>query len=144
MNLVRWKRHTEPTHSLPGLREELDRLFDHFRWGDFDGLVAPEWQPAVDVAETDTDLVVKVEAPGLEPKDIDISIRDGILTIQGEKKEEAEEKGLNWRRVERRYGSFVRNIALPDVANTEKVEATAKDGVLTIRLPKEADKKTKR
>ena len=95
-----------------------------------------DWRPAVDVAETENDIIVKAEIPGINPKDIDISIVGETLTIKGEKKEEKENKGKHYHRVERSYGSFTRTIDLPTPVITDKVKAEDHHGVLEITLPK--------
>jgi HSP20 family protein len=95
-----------------------------------------EWVPAFDVSETDKELIVKAEVPGMDKKDINITVSDGILTIEGEKKHEKKEDNEQYHRVERRYGTFSRTVRLPDEVEADKVDATYKDGVLNIRLPK--------
>jgi len=94
------------------------------------------WVPSVDVSETDTEYVVKAEVPGMDPKEIDVAFRRGVLTIRGERKREEEEKKENFHRVERRYGSFCRAFHIPGEVDTEKMEADYREGVLKIRLPK--------
>lgn len=120
------------------LRMDVDSLFERF----FDGWPFSysqkngEWIPSVDVSETGKEVIVKAEVPGMDPKDIDISIHDGLLAIHGERKMEHEDKDENFCRVERSYGSFSRAIRLPSEVDSEKVEATYKNGVLKIHLPK--------
>ena len=123
---------------LSTFRREMDRLFDRF----FEGWPfkpSPQegpWAPSVDVSETEKEVIVKAELPGMDPKDIDVSVRGDILTLHGERKQEKEEKGENFHRVERSYGSFSRSIQLPAEVDSGKVNATYKDGVLKISLPK--------
>ncbi len=121
---------------VPGfgsLQREMDKLFeDFFRRS---GLPA-RWGPAVDVVEKADSVIVKAELPGVEPKDVDISVSGNTLTIKGQKKEEKEEKGKSYYRVERSYGSFCRTINLPDGVVADKAKADYKDGVLEIKLPK--------
>lgn len=95
-----------------------------------------EWAPRVDVTETEKNVEVKAELPGMERKDIDITLDRGLLVIKGEKREEKEEKNRYYHRVERRYGTFCRSVRLPAEVKEEKIEATFKDGVLTVTLPK--------
>ena len=128
------------------LQREMNRLFDDFFGRDF--LVEPfrgigDWRPALDVAETDTSVIVKADLPGLEAKDLDVSIRGDLLTIKGEKKEEKEEKTKSFHRVERRYGSFERSVRLPATVKADQVNASFKNGVLRIELPKTEDAKQK-
>jgi HSP20 family protein len=99
---------------------------------------------AVDVSETDNEVLVKAEMPGFEPKDIDLTLRDNILLLKGEKKQEKEEKGENYVRTERSYGSFSRSIALPAEVAEDKVQAKYDKGILSIRLPKVAPSKAKK
>ncbi|OAQ21152.1 Hsp20/alpha crystallin family protein [Thermosulfurimonas dismutans] len=130
---------------LQELRREIDRIWDEFfgrtqfpeRWERF------EWAPAVDVSETEEAVVVRADVPGLEPEDLEISLSGNFLTIKGEKKQEREEKKENFYRMERLYGSFVRSIELPAEVEADKVEATYKNGVLKIVLPKKAEAKGK-
>jgi HSP20 family protein len=91
---------------------------------------------AVDVSETDQEVLVKAEMPGFEAKDIDLTLRNNLLTLKGEKKQEKEEKGENFFRSERSYGMFTRTIALPAQVVQDKVNAKYDKGVLTVRLPK--------
>ena len=130
MRLVRWT----PFRDLMTLHEETGKMLDDFfeRRGEADN---GDWVPVMDVSERQDEVVVKAEIPGMEKQDIKVSVKDDKLTISGEKKREEREEGENWHRVERTYGSFKRVLALPSVDN-EKVEATYKDGVLEIRLPK--------
>jgi HSP20 family protein len=123
------------------LRREMDSLFDNFFRG-FD--VEPfesrlgAFSPKVDVTENDKEIKVTAELPGMDEKDIDVSLQSDMLTIKGEKKEEKEDKGKDYYRMERSYGSFSRSIPLPVEVETNKVEAKFKKGVLSITLPKTA------
>ena len=120
------------------LQREMDRLFDDFfRRG---GLM----RPSVDVVETDDTVVVKAELPGMEPKDVDISVSGDKLTIKGERKVEKEEKGKTFYRMERCYGSFCRTIELPASVEADKAKADYKNGVLEITLPKTEQVKAKK
>lgn len=127
-----------PWTGLTTFRNEMDRLFDRF-W-DLDVPELPslrgEWTPSLDLAETKDALVVKTEIPGIEPKEIQVSLQDQVLTIKGEKKQEKEEKDEHYYRMERSYGAFARTIRLPVPVDGSKVNATFKNGVLTITLPK--------
>lgn len=142
-----WKsfRELAPFREFERMRREMDRLWDSF----FEGGVrrrteeAGEWFPALDVAETKNEIVLKAEIPGLDPKDIDISLGEGILTIKGEKKQEKEEKEENYHLIERSYGSFCRSVRLPKEVKHDKVNASFKNGVLKIVLPKSEEAKKK-
>jgi HSP20 family protein len=129
----------DPFLSLP---EQMNQLFDEFfrGWGlqPF-GVGAEGWgafSPNVDVVETDKDIRVAVELPGMEEKDIDVSVSQGTLTVSGEKKQEVEEKRHNFVRSERSYGAFQRSISLPSEVDTNKADAVFRKGVLTVTLPK--------
>jgi HSP20 family protein len=100
--------------------------------------------PAVDVSETDKEIVAKAELPGLEPEDVDISLRDDVLTIKGEKKFEEETKKDNFHRIERSYGSFSRQIILPAGVKEDQVKAKFEKGVLTITMLKSKESKAKK
>jgi HSP20 family protein len=133
-SLVPWKQERQ----LTSFRREMDRFFDRFFEGWPFRLRAGEtvWEPALDVSETPKEILVKAELPGMDPKDIDLSVRGDILTVAGERKQEKEEKSENFHRIERTYGSFSRSVQLPAEVDSGKVSATYKDGVLKITLPK--------
>jgi HSP20 family protein len=101
------------------------------------------WSPRLDVSETDNGLEIVADLPGMEKKDISVSLENNVLTIQGEKKEEKENKGKRFHTIERRSGSFYRALRLPVEVEKDKVEAVFKDGVLTLRLPKSKESKPK-
>jgi HSP20 family protein len=122
---------------MDALREEMERVFDRFfepRWDEF--ATAGAWAPKLDFSETKDAFMVKAEIPGVEQKDVSVSLENQILTIKGEKHKEKEEKDEKYHRVERSWGGFTRAIQLPAGVDTEKVNATFKDGVLTVKLPK--------
>ena len=104
---------------------------------------AGTWSPRVDISETDNHFVIKAEIPGIKREDVNISIEDGVLTIHGERKEEKEEKGRKFHRVERYYGAFSRSFALPQNVDEGHVEANFKDGLLTLQVPKKQAEKPK-
>jgi len=127
------------------MRREMDRLWDSFfeRGIRRKSEEVSDWFPSLDVSETKNDLVIKAEVPGMEPKDIDISLSDGVLTIKGEKKQEREEKEEDYHLIERSYGSFARSIQLPKGVQSDKIQATYKNGVLKVVLPKSEEAKKK-
>ena len=137
-------RALKPWTGMTAFRQEMDRLFDRFmepRWDEFAALgesTFGEWAPSLDLSETKEDLLVKAEVPGMDPKDIEISLQEDLLTIKGEKKQEKEEKDERHHRVERTYGAFTRSVRLPVRVDGSKVKATFKQGLLTITLPKTA------
>jgi HSP20 family protein len=130
---------------LSSLRREMDSLWNRF-FGETPSLrrFAEEWWPSVDVSETKDNFVVNAELPGLEAKDVDVSISGDMITIKGEKKKEEEDKDEHHHTVERYYGSFQRSFKLPTNVKADKVEAAFDKGVLKVTLPKveEAKKKT--
>jgi HSP20 family protein len=130
---------------LEKMRREMDRLWDSLVEGKPGRRIEEmgEWLPSLDVSETKNDLIVKAELPGLDPKEIDISVVDGNLTIKGEKEQEKEEKEENYHLVERSYGSFARSIRLPRDVQSEKISASFKNGILKITLPKSEEAKKK-
>ena len=123
------------------LRREMDSVFDNFFRGfemePFESRFSA-FSPKVDLTENDKEIKVSVELPGMDEKDIDISLNKDALTIRGEKKEEKEQKGKDYYRMERSYGTFSRTIALPAEVETDKIEASLKKGVLTVTLPRSA------
>lgn len=126
-----------PWRGMETLRQEMERLFDRFfepRWDEFEAV--GEWAPKLDFSETKDAYLVKAEVPGVEQKDISVQLQDQMLTIKGEKHKEKEEKDEKHHRLERSWGAFTRTLALPMGVETEKVSATFKDGLLTIKLPK--------
>lgn len=122
------------------------------RWGDLDDFfrrffppsttqsgTLTNWRPAVDVTETQEDFVIKAELPEMKKEDITLSVDGGVLTLSGERKQEAEEKGKTFHRVERSYGKFSRSFSLPKGVQVDKIAATYADGVLHVSVPKAAE-----
>lgn len=132
MALVRW----DPFREVSFLRNEINRLFEDSFRGRGDGEAFAAWSPAVDIYETDNDIVIHAELPGMELKDIDIQVSGNLLTIKGEKRAVKDVKEENVHRTERVYGIFQRTFTLPETVAREKVNAAYKDGVLTLSLPK--------
>jgi len=135
---------TNPFKDIEKARSEMDRLLDTFLFGrpqKGDIWEEIEWLPAIDVAETKNEIVVNVEIPGMDPKEFDISVSEGTLMIKGEKKQEKEEKEENYHLTERRYGTFIRSILLPQEVESDKIRASYKDGILKITLPKSEEAK---
>ncbi len=130
------------------LQNDMNRVFDNFFRSFENGMMSPfsdmsegMFRPKVEVKENANDLRVSVELPGIDDKDIDVSITDDALTISGEKREEKEENTRGYYRMERSYGSFQRRIPLPCSIDKDKAEATFKKGVLNVVLPKSAEAK---
>lgn len=135
------KREERAYHPLV---RQMNRLFGDF-FGETPSAMTGmrEFTPSIDVSETESDILVKAEVPGVDPEEIDISITDDSVFIKGEKKEESETREENYYHFERKYGSFSREISLP--ANVKKDEASAetRDGVLTVKLPKQEKEKAR-
>jgi HSP20 family protein len=139
---------------LLGLRSGIDRLIEDFFSGVGDGLLprlalprpvaARElFAPLLDLRETEDALVLEAELPGVKPADIDVHVSDGTLVIRGERRQEKDEKTKLWHRTERFFGRFERLISLPPTAESEKIDAAFKDGVLTVTVPKKPGAKPK-
>jgi len=133
----------EPFRGVSSLQDQINRLFSEAFDRSSGEANLTTWAPAVDIYETEQALVVKADLPDVKPEDLDIRVENNILTIRGERKFEKEEKEENFRRVERRYGSFVRSFTLPNTVNTEDVTADYSSGVLKIKLGKRAEAKPK-
>ncbi|HZP78878.1 MAG TPA: Hsp20/alpha crystallin family protein [Pseudolabrys sp.] len=128
------------------LQREVDRLFDDFTRGfpSFGALARTDVAPTMDVTETDKEIEITAELPGLEEKDIQVNVADNVLTIKGEKKAEKEEKDKNFRLVERSYGAFSRTLELPEGVNADAIKASIAKGVLTVTIPKPAPAQVKK
>lgn len=141
-SLTSWRDRSE----INRFRNDVDRMFDDFfARGPFGrSYNEGEWTPAADMSENEKEIMVNFEIPGLDGKDIDISINGRVLTVKGEKKQEKEEKEKHHHFIERRYGSFSRSLELPAVVEANEVKAHYKDGVLTLNLPKTQEKSVKK
>ena len=130
------------TGCCTGFDRDMDDLFEEFLGGSLMpigiGGTSGAFSPRLDVKATKDALTVTAELPGMDQKDIDVSVHDGILTISGEKQAGTEEKGTDYHHVERSFGCFSRSISLPDTVETEKIAAAYRNGVLTVTLPKTA------
>lgn len=135
-SISRW----EPFRGISTLQEQVNRLFDNSFPSRSDSSLA-SWAPAVDVHETENELVVTADIPGMTEKDLDVRVENNMLTISGERKTESNVKDDNYLRVERSYGSFSRSFSLPNTVNTEAIAAEYKNGVLSVRLPKREETK---
>ena len=141
MELIPWRPFGG---ELSSLRREMDNLWSRFfSETTLARRVTEEWWPSVDMSETKDSFIVKAELPGLDAKDVDVSISGDVLTIIGEKKREEEEKDEHHYRAERYYGSFQRSFQLPTNVQADKVEATFDKGVLKVTLPKVEEAKKK-
>jgi HSP20 family protein len=140
-NLIRW----EPMSEMVTLRDAMDRLFDEAftrPWGLANG-GRGAGMPAVDMYQTDENVVVKVAVPGIKPEDVQISVTGDLLTIKGDTKEESDTKEKAYHIREQRWGTFERTLTLPTAVNSEKAQAEFENGVLSVTLPKAEDVKPK-
>lgn len=142
MNIVKW----DPFRELEDMSARLNRIFSRAparAESDNEMLTVADWSPSVDISETDVAYVIKGEIPGVKKEDVRVTLQNGMLTIQGERKQEKEEKGKKYHRIECSYGSFMRSFRVPDDADENKVKAEFKDGILNITLSKSEKAKGK-
>ena len=137
MTLVRW----DPFRELEDMSERLNRVFSRpsLRNSGKENLTVADWMPTVDISETEGEYLIKAELPEVRKEDVKVTVENGVLTLQGERRQEKEEKGKRFHRVERSYGSFVRSFTLPESVDESSVKAEYKDGVLNLHLPKSAE-----
>jgi HSP20 family protein len=143
-NLARW----DPFQDLLAIQDEMNQLFGQVM-GQGGRAKAGEagtraWAPALDIAERNDAYVVTVEVPGIKPEELNITLENGVLTISGERRFEAETKEQQFHRIERRYGAFRRSVTLPDRVKADAVEASFEDGLLQVVVPKAEEAKPKR
>lgn len=137
MPVVRW----DPARELAGVEvERLNRMFSDF----YEEAFSRGWVPPVDIYETDDhEMVLKAELPDMKREDIHLTFENGVLTLRGERKLDADIRRESYQRVERRYGSFSRSFTLPNTVDTNRINASYKDGVLTIRMPQREEARPK-
>ena len=142
MQLMKWN----PRKDVLSVRNRINSLFDDFFypsvWEDFHSSLS-DWNPTVDIYENDDQIVVKADLPGVEKKDIHVDVKNNMLTIKGERSSESESKKQNFYHRERALGKFERSLTLPSKVDTEKINASYKDGVLKIEIPKPESQKPK-
>ena len=131
------------TNSFLPSSDLFDRFFDDW---DMSALFSEDntLVPAFDIAENEKEYVVTAELPGIDVKDVDVTISEGVLSVKGEKRHEKEDKGEDYHRIERRYGSFHRSFRIPGKVETDKIDASYKDGILKLTLPKAEGTETKK
>jgi len=120
----------------------LNRVFAQ-GGNDNEAMTVADWVPPVDISETPAEYVIKVEVPEVKKEDVKVALAHGVLTVQGVRRQAAEERGKKYHRVERSYGSFMRSFSLPNFVDDQKVQADLKDGILVLHLPKSDKAKTK-
>jgi len=138
MAITRW----DPFREVVSLQNRVNSLFRNMNEEDLP-LTTASFVPAVDIYEDTDKLVLKLEVPGIDEKDLDVRVEDNTLTVKGERKFEAEEKEQNFHRIERRYGSFYRAFTLPSTVDTESVAASYNAGVLKLELTKKPEAQPK-
>jgi HSP20 family protein len=142
MAIIRW----DPFREIATLQERMNRLFQeasgHTRGAEED-YATGSWIPSVDVRETKDTLELQVEVPGIDPKDVTVSVENGVLTLRGTRKFEKASEGETYHRIERAYGIFERSFTLPTNVNPEKIEARYRQGVLHLTVPKREEAKPK-
>ncbi|TMI84114.1 MAG: Hsp20/alpha crystallin family protein [Bacillati bacterium ANGP1] len=133
MNIIRWT----PFDGVGTLERSMDRMLDEFfSLRPARDLAALEREPAVEMFETEQDVVVRAEMPNVDPKNVDVTVTDGAITLRGQTKHEEEQKGRNYYRRELRSGSFTRTLPLPTEVKSAEAKATYKDGMLEVKIPK--------
>lgn len=140
MSLVRY----EPFNLLSRLGIHDPFSLDALTENKSDDVAVSHWRPAVDIKEEDNRYLITADLPGIDPKDIEITMEDGVLTIKGNRSVENQEEREGYKRVERARGTFYRRFSLPDTADAEKVKATGKNGVLEVAIPKQAKVQARR
>ena len=132
-----------PFRNISSLHEQVNRLLESSLTNRWDNSALTTWAPAVDIYETENELVLKADLPDINEKDLDVRVENNMLTIGGERKLEQQVQEDNYLRMERTYGSFSRSFGLPNTVNSEAIKADYKNGVLTVELPKRAESKPK-
>ncbi|MDH4257271.1 MAG: Hsp20/alpha crystallin family protein [Candidatus Aminicenantes bacterium] len=142
MAIIRW----DPFRDLVTLRERMNRLFeDAFTSrGEEKDMVASSWSPSVDIYETENEIVLTAEVPGVDEKNIEIKLEDNTLALKGERNFEKETKEENYHRIERAYGSFYRSFTLPRNIDQDNIKAESENGILRITMPKKPELKPKK
>lgn len=138
-SITRWGR----IPNFNALQDQVNKLFESTVHGQGENSAITSWAPAVDIYETENELVLKADLPGVSEKDIDVRVENNMLTVRGERQFETKVKEDNYLRIERTYGSFSRSFGLPNTVNTEAISAEYRNGVLTVQLPKRAESKPK-
>jgi HSP20 family protein len=131
-SLTRW----DPVREFEDMADRMNRLAVRNPAGTEEALVTADWAPIVDIQETEKEYLVKAELPEVKKEDVKVTIKDGVLTLEGERRQEKEERNRKFHRVERSYGKFVRCFTMPEDADEKGVQADFKEGVLNVHLAK--------
>lgn len=139
-NMTRW----DPLNDMMTLREAMNQLFEESFVSPVTSRRGQGFVPALDLSETEDGYRVEAVVPGLKPEDLEITVENNVLTIKGEVRQEQEDRKRNYHRVERRFGSFQRSIALPTTVRTDQINATLENGILRLEIPKAEEVKPRR
>lgn len=142
MAITRW----DPFRDLSILQERMNRVFEDAAvrgWKSDEPSATTSWSPAVDIYETDSEIMVQAELPGIDRKDIALQLENNVLTLKGDRRFEKETNQENYHRIERSYGGFSRAFTIPTIVDEDKIRADYRDGILKIALPKKEQVKTK-
>ena len=139
MQLTKW----DPFRDMEEMFERFNRPLGWRQRGGQEIMAGGDWVPRVDIAETDKEFIIKADLPEIKKEDISITVDKGVLTLRGERKQEKEEKDKKFHRIERLYGSFTRSFTLPANVDGTKVDASFKDGILQLTIPKTKETKPK-
>ena len=142
MAITRW----DPFRDLSILQERMNRVFEDAAvrgWKNDEPSATTSWSPAVDIYETDSEIMVQAELPGVDRKDIALQLENNVLTLKGDRRFEKETNQENYHRIERSYGGFSRAFTIPTIVDEDKIRADYKDGILKIALPKKDQVKAK-
>ena len=146
-SLIRWDpTRWDPFKEMEDISERFNRLFGRLparREGGREAMTVADWTPTVDITEDEKEYLIKAEIPEVDKEDVKVTLQEGVLTIQGERNQEKEEKGKRFHRVERSYGTFLRSFTLPEDSAEDKLKAEFKDGMLLVHLPKAEKPKPK-
>jgi HSP20 family protein len=145
MSLVRFNPEKEMEQMFERMTRAFNdspRFFTRFGFGDKEAMTLADWTPAVDVQENAEAYLINAELPDVKKEDVKVSVQDGVLSLSGERRQEKEEKGKKFHRIERSYGRFQRSFALPDAVDEQKINASFKDGMLHVMIPKAPQSKT--
>jgi HSP20 family protein len=132
MAIIKW----DPFREIENMVDRYTRTFGWPRQGSQEVMTVGDWSPRVDIAETEKEFTIKAEIPEVKKEDVKVTVDNGVLTIRGERKQEKEEKGKKFHKIERYFGSFSRSFTLPDNVDESKIDAVFKDGMLTLQIPK--------
>jgi HSP20 family protein len=146
MNPVRWEPMKEMVKEIAEVSDHLKNLFSEVilrRTSEKEALTLVDWVPLVDICETDQEYLIKAELPNIKKEEVNVSLQDHVLAISGERKQEKEEKGKKYHKIERSFGYFERKFTVPDDADENNVSAEFKDGLLLVHLPKSEKAKPK-